>query len=230
MELNEVKSIWQAYDSKLEKSLKLNLHCLGLIQTQKVKFQLEPILWYRAIELTIHLIVIGLLVAFTVNNFSQWNYALSAVALLVFYVLAFANCVRQILIIKRMDYSNDIITIQSSLVLLRTHMVNFARITVLCIPTFLAYPMVVSKAIEDLGLNGLSFMDIRAGYPGDWWTIQITVSIILIPLCLLFYKMVSYKNIHMEWVRNTVEKFAGTRVKKSLEFIKELETLKKDAI
>src|SRR4029079_12728364 len=113
---------------------------------------------------------------------------------------------------------------------LRTHMVNFGRLTVLCIPTFLAYPMVVSKAIEDLGLKSLSFMDIRAGYHGNWWTIQIIVSIILIPLCLWFYKMVSYKNMNVEWVRNTIEKFAGTRVKRSLEFINELETLKKDAI
>ena len=43
MELNDVKSLWQAYDSKLERSLKLNLHCLDLIQAQKVKSQLEPI-------------------------------------------------------------------------------------------------------------------------------------------------------------------------------------------
>lgn len=228
MELNEVKSLWQAYDSKLERSLKLNLHCLGLIQTQKVKSQLEPILWHRAIELTVHLIAIALLVGFLINNFFQWPYALSALVLLAFYVMAFSNCVRQILIIRRMDYSNDIITIQSSLVMLRTHIVNFGRLTVLCIPTFLAYPMVVSKAIEDLGLKGLSFMDIRAGYPGNWWTIQITVSIILIPLCAWFYKLVSYKNIHIGWVRDTIEKFAGTRVKRSLEFINELETLKKD--
>ena len=230
MELNDVKSLWQAYDSKLERSLKLNLHCLDLIQAQKVKSQLEPIRWYRAIELTFHLLAIALLVAFLISNISDWRYALSAFSLLIFYVLASANCIKQLVIIKRMDYSNDVITIQSSLVQLRTHMVNLARIAVLCIPTFLAYPMVVSKAIEDLGLTGLSFMDIRAGYQGNWWTIQTTISIILLPLCVLFYKLVSYRNIHIDWVKDTIETFAGSRVKRSMIFINELESLKKDVI
>ncbi len=36
MELSEMKSIWQAYDEKLERSLKLNLHCLEVLQAQKL--------------------------------------------------------------------------------------------------------------------------------------------------------------------------------------------------
>ena len=229
MELTEMKSIWQAYDSRLQKSLKLNLHCLGLIQTQKVKSQLTPLIWQRGIELALHTMAIALLLAFLVNNFSQWPYAVSALSLLVFYVIAFSNCLRQILIIRRMDYSNDIVTIQSSLVMLRAHMVNLARLSILCIPTYLAYPMVVSKAIADLELKGLSFMDIRAGYQGNWWTVQLIVTIILVPLCIAFYRQVSYKNIHIGWVKNIIRKFSGNRVTRAMELMNELESLKRDA-
>lgn len=58
MELSELKSIWQAYDNKLERSLKLNLHCLELIQAQKVKSKLRPLLWQRVIEIVFHSVVI----------------------------------------------------------------------------------------------------------------------------------------------------------------------------
>ena len=228
MNLSEMKSVWQEYDSKLEQSINLNRHCLELIQTQNVKSRLEPILWFRIIELTLHGTAIALLVAFIANNLFLWPYSLSAFVLLTFYIVASSNCIKQIMIIRKVDNSNDIVTLQSSLALLRTHVVNFTRLAVLFIPTFLAYPMVVSKAIEDLGLKSLSFMDIRAGYHGNWWSIQITVSIILIPLCIWFYRQVSYKNIHIKWVKDTIRKFAGSRIEKSIEFLQEVETLKQD--
>jgi hypothetical protein len=230
MELNEIKSMWQAYDSKLEKSLQLNLHCIELIQAQKVRSELAPLLWKRGIELVLHAVVIVLLAGFLASHFTEWPYMVSAVLLLCFYIIAFSNCTRQIMIIRRMDYSNDIVTIQSSLVILRTHMVNFVRLAILCIPVFLAYPMVVSKAIADYDLKGLSFMDIRAGYQGNWWTVQLYASVILIPVCIWLYRQLSYKKIHTRWVRNTIQKFSGSRVTKAFEFINELESLKRDGV
>lgn len=230
MELTEMKSIWQAYDTKLEKTLQLNLHCLELIQTQKVKSKLAPLYWQRVIEIALHAMAIFLLTVFLYKNFFQLSYAVSAMALFTFYIIAIFMCLKQIGIIKRMDYSNDIVTIQSSLVMLQTHIVNYMRVAVLCIPTFLAYPMVVSKAINDFNLKSLSFMDITANYHGNWWTVQIIATIILIPLCVWFYRQVSYKNIHKKWVKDTIQKTSGTRIRKAIEFIKELESLKHSVI
>ena len=81
MELSEVKSIWQSFDTKLEKSMKLNLHCLEFIQTQKVKSQLNVIVWYRAIELAFHAFAIALLALFLVNNISVCNRVSVSVAI-----------------------------------------------------------------------------------------------------------------------------------------------------
>jgi len=230
MELADVKSMWQAYDSKLEKSLKLNLHCLEQIQTQKVKSQLAPLFWQRIIEILFHMTAIVLLVAFLFNNFYQFPYAISAVGLLVFYVLAIVMCLKQIFIIKGMDYSSDIVGIQSSLVMLQTHSVNYMRLAVLCIPTFLAYPLVVSKAIGDLGLTGLGFLDIGSNFHSEWWRVEVIVFFVLTPLCILFYKYVSYKNIHIDWVKKTIQRTSGARIAKAIEFVKELDTLKHGVI
>ena len=51
MELNEFKAMWQTYDAKIEKTLKLNQRVVEELQSQKVKSKLTPILWQRAIEL-----------------------------------------------------------------------------------------------------------------------------------------------------------------------------------
>ena len=230
MELNELKSIWQAYDSKLEKSLKLNLHCLEMIQTQKVKSKLTPLLWQRGVEIAFHTIFIFLLIGFLYKNFSQFPYVVCTIALLAFYIIAVINCLKQITIIKRMDYSNDIVTIQSSLVMLRTHSVNLVRLACLCIPTYLGFPMIVSESIADFGLKGLSYLDIRSNYHGNWWTVQIISSIILIPLCIWLYRQVSFKNIHKKWVKNIIQKFSGSRVTRAIELVNELQELKKGYI
>ena len=73
MEQDELKMIWQSYDTKLNKSLKLNLHCLGLIQTQKVRSQLAPLLWHRAIEGILHAVaIVGFWSIITVNGGMQF--------------------------------------------------------------------------------------------------------------------------------------------------------------
>ncbi|MGH2564645.1 MAG: hypothetical protein ACRDE5_09035, partial [Ginsengibacter sp.] len=139
-----------------------------------------------------------------------------------FYSIAFINCVRQIIIIKQMDYSSDIVTIQSSLVMLRTHIVDYMRLTFLCIPTYLAYPIIAFKALTNF--------DIVSRLQGSWWAGQIIFSIILIPVCIWLYNQVSYKNIHKKWVKYIIQKSSGTRVAKAMEFIRELEILKSDHI
>ncbi|MGH2646886.1 MAG: hypothetical protein ACRDE8_04930, partial [Ginsengibacter sp.] len=193
-----------------------------LIQAQKVKSKLTPLLWQRVVEIILHIIVIFWLIGFLYKNLLQFPYAVSAIALIAFYIIAFINCVRQIIIIKQMDYSSDIVTIQSSLVMLRTHIVDYMRLTFLCIPTYLAYPIIAFKALTNF--------DIVSRLQGSWWAGQIIFSIILIPVCIWLYNQVSYKNIHKKWVKYIIQKSSGTRVAKAMEFIRELEILKSDHI
>lgn len=222
MELAEMKSLWQSYDRKLEKSLQLNIRCLELIQAQKVKSKLKPLFWQRVVETFIHVIVVYWLAVFFYRNFSEWPLALSAISLLVFFGMAMVNGIKQLIIINQMDYSDDIITIQSSLVLLRTHIVDYVRLTFLALPTWLAYPII--------GLKALGGIDIAYMLHGNWWTGQIIFTIVTIPVCIWLYSQVCYQNLHKGWVRFIIEKSAGNTIGKAMEFINELESLKKSGI
>jgi hypothetical protein len=230
MELNEIRSMWQAYDAKLEKTLKLNLHFIEMIQAQKVRSQLAPIFWQRAAAIILQSIILVLLFVFLYRNFFQVPYALSAIVLIAFFMIAFINSLKQIIIIKRMDYSNDIISIQSSLIMLQTNILNYARLVILCIPAFLAFPGVVSKAIKDFDLKWFSAFDIIAQSNGSWWTAQLAATLSLLPLCIWFYTQVSHKNIHKKFVKDFIQKSSGTQVRKAIEFVNELESLKHDSI
>ncbi|TMI87558.1 MAG: hypothetical protein E6H08_19235 [Bacteroidetes bacterium] len=226
MELDELKTMWLSNDEKLEKRLRLNEQNIELIQAQKVASKLTPLYRQRVIECIFHSIAIVLLIGFLYKNISQFPYAMSAIALSAFYITTLINAFRQINLIKDMDVNKDLVTMQSSLVMLQTHIINYAKLTILFIPTFLAYPAIFTKVIKDYDIKALADFDIIAKSNGSWWTLEMVAFIILIPLGIWFYKEVTYKNMDKKWVRNFIQKSSGTRVAKALEFLKELQSLK----
>ena len=88
---------------------------------------------------------------------------LFALLLIAFYLVAFINSVKQLTIMKRMDYSSDIVTIQSGLAMLQAHNLNYARMIILFIPACLAFPSVVLKALNDLHIKAFSNTDMLKG-------------------------------------------------------------------
>jgi hypothetical protein len=219
MEAEELKNIWQAYEIKLEKSLKLNIRCIEEIQSQKAKSKLKPILLLRIFEIIVHVFVMYFLAKFLYRNLSYMQYAAPAAVLISFYAIALSNCIRQIIIIKQIDYSKSVADIQKKLNLLQLHIVNYVRLTFLCIPTYLAYPIILFRAFTNF--------DILSKLHGSWWTGQIIFTIILIPICIWLYRKVNYKNIDKKWVRFIIKNSAGTAVTKAMDFTNEIDEFKK---
>ena len=226
MELDELKTMWKSNDEKLEKNLKVNERNIELIQAQKVASKLTPLYHQRLIECIFHSIAIVLLSGFLFMNVSEPPYALSAVALLAFYITTLINALKQIRLIKNADFNSDLATMQSSLLMLQTHIVNYAKLAILFIPTFLAYPTVITKVIKDFDIKALAEFDIIAKSNGSWWTVELVALLVLVPIGIWFYKEVTYKNMDKKWVKNFIQKSSGTRVTKALEFLKELQGLR----
>jgi len=226
MELNELKSLWKNYDSKLDRAISLNLQLFESIQTKNIRSKIAPVFWKRVIELSLHLIYLLLLVIFLVKNITQIPYALSAGVLIAFYMAMMLNCIRQINIIKRMDFSEDIIGIQSGLAELQTNLINQFRTAILFTPAFLAFPVVVTEAIKDFNWTYFESFDIISQSGGNWWTAQIVATIVLIPLCIWAYKQISIKNIHKKWVNRFVKGSTSSGVKDAMEYLKELRELR----
>lgn len=226
MELEELKAAWLTNNTILEKSLKMNQHNLELIQTQKVVSSLSPLYRHRILEIILHSIVIMLILIFLFQNITEYPYAASAVALLIMYGILTANAVLQIKLLTLIDFSQNLASLQETLVRLQTHIVNYSRLHVLFIPVYLAYPVVLTKIIKDFDLTLFNSFDIIKQSNGAWWTVQIIVALVFIPLGIWFYKQITFKNIHKTWVKNYITKMTGRRITKSLEFLKEIQDLK----
>ena len=226
MELSELKTMWQSNDEKLEKNIKLNEQTIEFIKTQKVVSKLTPLYRQRIIECIFHSMAIILLIGFLAMNISEFRYAISAIALLTFYITTFINAVKQVTLIKKVDFNKDLATMQSQLVMLQTHIVHYSKLAVLFIPTFFSYPIVLTKVIKDFDIKALADFDIITKSNGSWWTLELVAFTILVPLGVWFYKEVDYKNMDKKWVKNFIQKSSGTRVTKALEFLKELQSLR----
>ncbi len=179
MDIEELKNLWQTYDAKLERSLSLNIRCIDLIQAQKAKSKLKGLFISRIIEGITHLVIMYYLLKFLVAHFFEVQFSISAGILLLFFIMAFINCIKQVVIIKQIDYSENITDIQRKLTLLNTHIVDYMRLTFLVMPTYLVYPVIAFKALLNI--------DIFSKFTGPWWAAQIVFSILMVPVCIWLY-------------------------------------------
>jgi hypothetical protein len=230
MEPVDMKSLWGVYEKKLEKTLKLNQQFIHLIEAEKVRSGLAPLFWRRIVEGVLQAGYLGFLLVFLSRHFSESPYAVSAILLIVFIGTALVNGVRQMIVIRRMDYSSNIVTIQSGLAMLQAHNLQYARQVILFVPVFLAFPTVIFRAMNDWHVAAFAHIDMLAMTGGSWWTAQIAAMLCLLPVGMWYYSKLSYKNIHKPWVRNFIERSSGRRVRKALEFMQELHALQFEEI
>jgi hypothetical protein len=225
MELADMKSLWDVYEKKLEQAVKLNQQFINLIEAEKVKSGLAPLFWRRMAEGVFQAGYMGFLLVFLSKHFSQPPYAVSAILLIGFFATALLNGVRQMIVITRMDYSSNIVTIQSGLAMLQAHNLQYARQVILYIPVFLAFPTVIFRAMNDWHVAAFAHIDMLAMTGGSWWTAQVAAMLCLLPVGMWYYSKLSYKNIHKPWVRSFIERSSGRRVRKAVEFMQELHAL-----
>jgi hypothetical protein len=173
------------------------------------------------------LFIAGLLIFF-VFHIAELPYAASAFVLLLLYVYLAINCIQQIKAIHNVDRCTDIVGKQTALAELNTHILHYPRLSVLSIPIFLSFPVVVMKALIDLNLNYFDGLDIITHTQGKWWTVELIVYILFIPAGIWFYHQVKPANMHKPWVRNMIRKTSGKKIYKAAQFLAELQGLKKE--
>jgi hypothetical protein len=228
MKLEELKTTWQNHEIKLEKSARLNLQILEMIQSQQARSLINPLMLKNTVILMLHAFAIIALIVFLVYNISILPYSISAFVLLGYYMILFVNCYKQIMEIRSFNSNKDVISMQSSLAKLKMQQLNFIRLSVLTIPAFLSFPVVVPKAFADLNMNVFHNFDIIKQTNGSWWLVEILAFAILIPLGIWFYKNVTPQNVHINWVKQIINTTASKNVERAVKYLRELEEMKRE--
>jgi hypothetical protein len=213
MDEMELKSIWDAYDKKLEKSLSLNLRILEGIQKDKAKSNLNALLGIKVIGVVtgiLWILFLGVLVYG--NHFKNTYFSASVLAILLFSVAAVAIYSRHIIFINKIDYTNSITDAQSRLSELQVSTINSTRFIWLQLPFYTTFFWNQEWMTKDSG----------------FWLIAFPITLIFTVLAIWLYKNLTPANIHKAWVKRFM--MIGMEYKYALsasEMLQEIEEFKK---
>src|SRR5580698_9145263 len=118
--MDEFIQLWKAYDAKLEHSLQLNLRLLREVQTQKTRSALRMLTAGRVIGLTLGVLYEIILCVACWYVRGQPVMALSIGVFIVVTGIAMGAYWRELVLITRIGYANNIVDTQEKLAGIQT--------------------------------------------------------------------------------------------------------------
>jgi len=219
MEADELKEIMASYDAKLDSILSLNESSLKKMKLDNTRKQTRYIVILRSIEVVSFGILAIILGGYIVDNWSSTHLAISGIILHIFTLIALIGSIGQLVLLQQIDYAKPIVEIRKKIELVNSHSLLFLKLMLLSAPIWWAYPIVA--------FDGFFNIDLFTHMDPDFVLKYVIVNALLIfPLVWLLNKL-THKNIHVKWIRKTMGFLTGTKTKKALEFLNEIEEFAK---
>ena len=215
MEALELKKIMEAYDNKLDQTLHINKSSVNELQLEKSQNSTKKILRNRIFEVVLFSFLAIFLGWYIANNLDQTHLVVSGIILHVFTLIALVGSIGQVVLLQQIDFSKPIVEIRKKIELVNSHGLLFVKLIFLSAPVWWSYAIV--------GLDLFLGFDIYVHLEQDFVVRYLVINFLLIiPLLWVFNKL-SYKNLHIKWVRKTIRLFTGKKTMKALEFLNDIE-------
>lgn len=215
MEAVELKKILQAYDNKLDKTLRLNKSSMEELQLEKSRNSTKKILRYRIFEVVIFSFMALFLGWYIANNWGQTHLVISGVIVHIFTLIAFVGSIGQVVLLQQIDFSKPIVEIRKKIEMVNSHGLLFVKLVFLSAPVWWTYAIVAL----DLFLG----VDLYVHLEPDFVVRYLVVNFLLIIPLVWFFNKLSYQNLHIKWVRKTIRLFTGAKTMNALEFLNDIE-------
>lgn len=215
MEIGELKNILAAYDTKLDEKLSLNVASFKNNNLDKSEKRTLSILKYRIIEIVVFALLALFMGDYIASNWNQTHLAISGIIVGVFNLIALAGSIGQVTLLNQIDFEKPIVEIRKKIELVNTHGLLFVKLMFLSTPIWWSYVVVASDCLFNIDLYANMDSDFVLKY-------LIVNSLLIIPL-VWFLNKLTYKNLHIKWVRKTIGFFVGTKTMKALDFLKDIE-------
>lgn len=221
MELDQIKSLWNDCDEKLNKNLKLNTRILNEINLNKTRSYMNKILFRRVIETLVFFILVMALFTFMGNNFSLSAPFISACILNVFCIIGLIGSISQIVLIKGIDFSGPVTSIQKQLSQIKSHGIRILKLLFLSIPFYTAYIFLGYKLV--FGIDLFQYADTK------WLIFNFTLSLCLIVPTIWLYKQFSKKGPTSKWIKSMMEDAGGEKqIASALKLLWEIDNFEKE--
>jgi hypothetical protein len=205
MNINELKNTWEQQDRAIEESVEINQQELSDVDTSQHKNKFRRLIAFRLFEALI----------FTIIILSLWRYigsniehnliftapTISALILNIFAIIGLIGSIGQIVLIFQLDYSAPIKKLQTQILTIVSHELQFTKLVLMSAPFYLAYVF--------LGFDLLFGFDFYSQLSENIITIYIVTSALLFLVMLWFNIKLSCKNVSTPWVKKSIEFLVG---------------------
>ena len=215
MEESDIKQLWHAYETKLEKSLQLNYKIIREVQGQKADDKIRSFKKNQVFGVIGGILWILLLVYLVFHALNNIYFVVSVGLIAVFNIFAVGTYIRHLAILDQLNITDSITAAQQKLAVIQASLNNVSRLMILQAPLYCTF-----WYNQDLVENGgLTF-----------WLINLAVVGFFVAASIYLFKTLTYKNIHRKWVKGFIESFGGKQLSKAMEFLNEIDEYKKESV
>ena len=215
MEAIELRKILDAYDQKLDQTLRLHTTSMDGLNLKKSQNSTKKILRYRIAEVVVFSLM-ALMIGWNIaENWGKAHLVISGVIVHMVALVALIGSIGQVVLLRQIDYSKPIVEIRKKIELVNSHELLFVKLVFFSAPVWWAYPMVAF----DLFLG----VDLYAYLESEFVVRYVVVNVLLIVPVLWLFQKLSYKNVHVAWVRKTLNFLTGAKTVRAMEFLNDIE-------
>jgi hypothetical protein len=221
MEDINLENIWKAYDQKIEEARILNLQSwvvnmqtFEYVQTHKAKTILHSLGRFKMAAIFIGVLWVAFLGLLVYGNaWKNMYFSCSLLLLMLFSILAIVVYIKQIVLIREINYSESIIVTQQKLEELQFSTIRFVRILWLQMPFYTTWFWNSDWIMHDT----LNFV-----------LIQLPVTFFFVFLSIWLYRNITVKNADKKWwLRILLGNKEWGSVVKAMSYLLEIEEFKK---
>jgi hypothetical protein len=209
----ELKSIWQSYDAKLEKSLKVNLQLFETMQGQKVTSSFNAVVRLKIFLIFLGALWIGFIGFLLFHYHTEPFFVGSAILIIGFTAASMVGYVQQISMIKTINYRESVTETQQKLALLQASFLRYLRIAILQMPVYTVFYI---------------RMDMFGGPNPVYWIIQVAITGFFLVWAIWFYRNISYRNIKRPWLSGMLQPEGQRSIEKMQKFMEEIEEFRNE--
>lgn len=212
MESNEIKSLWQAYDKKLEKSLVLNKKIIREIQGQKAEAKISSFLRGHFIVMLLGVLWILFLAFLVYHTLHNIYFSTSLGIIILFNIYAVLLYIKHISILNSINITENITETQRKLSLVHTSYRNSGRALLLQSPFYCTF---------------WYSSDLVANAGPLFWTINLSIVVVFTIGSIYLYRKLDPKNGSLRWTKFTDRFFGSEKLQMAASFLNEIDEFEK---
>ncbi|MCG8352075.1 MAG: hypothetical protein MI924_30280 [Chloroflexales bacterium] len=212
MDLDALKQSWNEYDRKLDASLRLNRKLLRDIGLNKVETALQRKSRSIAVELGVNTVILILLGMFIAEHITELRFLAPALVLHLFAILDTSVLVRQLIMLRSIDYESPVVAIQKQVELVRIQRLKTTKWILILSPLLWTPLLVVS-------MKGLFEVDAYAVLSMTWLALNLLFGLAFIPLMIWVARRYADRMQRSPVLQGLMNDIAGRNLNAAMHFL-----------